>query len=83
MLIKFNLYNCKYRYHNNNLQHHRLDGPCAESYHGDKFWYKNGKSHREDGSAVEYYSGDNYYYIDGMLYGEKKYWAIVRFKGFV
>jgi hypothetical protein len=69
-------------YLNNKL--HRLDGPAAEYYNRDKFWYQNGLRHRIDGAAVEFNNGTKYWYQNGLCHRidgpaiehneGKKYW---------
>ena len=36
---------------------HRIDGPAAEYFNGDKEWYQNGLLHRIDGPAIENFNG--------------------------
>ena len=39
-------------------------GELFESYHGNSFYYLNGKMHREDGPAVEYANGNKCWYLN-------------------
>ncbi len=83
MIIKFNFFDVKCIYYNNDLKYHRLDGLCYEDFNGDKFWFKNGNRHREDGPAIEWSDGDRWFFINGNRYEEKEYWGIIRFKGYL
>ncbi len=86
MIIKFNFGKYKYDYYNNNLELHRLGGPCFETNNGKKYWCQNNLLHREDGPAIEhpeqikqYYK----YYLNSQPLSEAEYWKTIRFKGFL
>ncbi len=83
MLIRFNFKLYKFYYVNNNLNMHRLDGPCFENRMGSKWWCKNGSYHREDGPAILWNNKIKDYCLNGIYYTEKEYWAIIRFKGYL
>ena len=52
------------RWHNQNGQYHRKDGPAVKWVDGSKEWWINGKSHRLDGPALEGPNGICFYFIN-------------------
>ena len=74
------------KWHNEDGQLHREDGPAIERASGCKCWYRNGKMHRESGPAIEYPDGLKVWYLNGKLHrldgpavewvNGKKFWWI-------
>ncbi len=61
------------KYHNENGELHREDGPAYEDKHGYKVWLIKGKYHREDGPAFEYTDGDVEYWLNDIEYSKEDY----------
>jgi hypothetical protein len=60
-------------------------GELFESYHGNSFYYLNGKMHREDGPAVEYANGNKCWYLNDeriLCTTQKQFERLMRLKAF-
>ena len=60
-------------FHNEQGEHHRLDGPAAIWADGTRFWFRNGKLHRNDGPAIEWPSGGMEWWQEGELLTEVEF----------
>lgn len=56
------------RYHNEQGQLHRTDGPAIERTNGVRGWYLNGELHRTDGPAAEWTDGTLGWFLNGRRY---------------
>ena len=61
------------RWHNEQGQLHRTDGPALIWPNGTQRWYIHGKLHRTDGPAIDYGNGDKSYYIHGNRLTETEF----------